>query len=788
MKMNLPVILLKNLVLLPGGEIRVEFENDASKNVLDMSLMFHDKKLLVVSTNNPLEEIPVEQDLSSIGVIAKITQKIELPNHKTRVVLKGMKRAKVYEYLNLNRQDETLESIIEILPKEKLEETEETILSQKLYRELERYIRTVPYMSNSILSLLKEKNNLSDMTDMIASYLPITFTRLQDYLLEVDAKKRVSMLLLDISEQAKAFDIERELDNKIQDGIDQNQHDYILREKMRLIKEELGEEASEMETLKKQIENLDCPDKIKRKLEQEYQHLSMMQPMSPEANLVRTYIEWFLKLPWKNMTIDNHSLMDVKAKLDDSHAGLEKVKQRIIEFLAVHERTNSLNSPIICLVGPPGVGKTTLAHSIAKAMHRKFAKFSVGGISDESEIMGHRRTYLGANPGRIISSLSKTGSSNPVFLIDEIDKMTKGIHGDPASSLLEVLDPTQNQYFTDRYLEEEFDLSHVMFMVTANYMEDIPEALLDRLEIIELSGYTELEKLDIARKHLIPEICKSHGIGKDQIILSDEILLMLIRDYTREAGVRELKRQIETMIRKIVTNIVMEHNEEESYMITKDIMIQYLGKSKYPLIDTKSKSVGVVNGLAYTSYGGDTLAIEVNYYKGSGNLVLTGSLGDVMKESAKIALSYLKANAVLFHIPYELFTENDIHIHVPEGAIKKDGPSAGIALTTALLSALSNRMVPSTLAMTGEMTLRGKVLPIGGLKEKSIGAVRNGIKTVMIPYDNKNDLDDIPNEVKDKLEYHVVKDYLDVFQFIWNSNKKQKTVSKRKVNVTTNYI
>lgn len=786
MKMNLPVILLKNLVLLPNGEIRVEFENDAAKNILDMSLMFHDKKLLVVSTNNPLEEIPLEKDLSSIGVIAKITQKIELPNHKTRVILKGLKRARVYEYLNLNRQDETLESIIEILPKESMEETEETILSQKLYRELELYIRTVPYMSNSILSLLKEQNNLSDMTDMVASYLPITIVRLQDYLLEVDTKKRVSMLLKDIKEQGKVFDIESKLDSKVQDEIDHNQHDYILREKMRLIKEELGEESSEMDELKEKIVSLDCPDKIKRKLEQEYQHLTTMQPMSPEANLIRTYIEWFLKLPWNKRTNDNHSLIDVKEKLDSSHAGLEKVKMRIIEFLAVRQRTNSLNSPIICLVGPPGVGKTTLAYSIAKAINRKFVKFSVGGMSDESEIMGHRRTYLGANPGRIISSLSKAGSSNPVFLIDEIDKMTKGIHGDPASSLLEVLDPTQNQYFTDRYLEEEFDLSHVMFMVTANYMEDIPEALLDRTEIIHLSGYTELEKLDIARKHLIPEVCKSHGIAVERISVSDNMILFLIRSYTREAGVRELKRQIETIIRKIVTTIVMNHTEEETYTITKKLIVEYLGKSKYPKIDTKSKSVGVVNGLAYTNYGGDTLAIEVNYYKGSGNLVLTGSLGDVMKESATIALSYLKANAVLFDIPYEMFTTNDIHIHVPSGAIKKDGPSAGIALTTALLSALSNKTVPSTLAMTGEITLRGKILPIGGLKEKSIGAVSNGIKTVLVPYDNKNEIDEIPVEIRKKLDYHFVKKYTDVFDFIWKQNKKRTVISN--INAKMNYI
>lgn len=778
MKKNLPVILLKGSVLLPNHEIRLEFENEESKSILEVAEMFHDRQLLVVTSNNPLEEIPNHQDFARIGVIAKMKKKIDLPSGATRVILVGIKRATIYEYLNLNRPDEILESIIEVLPDEELPKNEEAVLVSKLYREIEAIIRTVPYMSNSMLSELKKQDTLADMTDMMVPYLPLTLERLQSYLVELDPKKRATMLLEDIYEQGRAFDIERELDSKVQEEIDQSQKDFILREKMRLIKEELGDSDTAIDALKKRIEVLPCPDHIRTKLLEEYGRLHAMQPMSPEANIVRTYIEWFLDLPWQTFTVDNSQLQDVKEKLDESHASLEQVKTRIIEFLAVRQMTNQLNSPIICLVGPPGVGKTTLAYSVAQAMNRNFVKLAVGGMSDESEIMGHRRTYLGANPGRIISSMKKVGSNNPVFLIDEIDKMTKGIHGDPASSLLEVLDPTQNKYFVDRYLEEEYDLSQVMFMVTANYIEDIPEALLDRLEIIELSGYTEVEKLDIAKKHLLPSICATHGILEQQIAIQDTMLLELIRYYTREAGVRELKRQLETIIRKIVTEIVMQHRSEKCYQITKDRIVAALGKRKYPTIDSNSKSIGVVNGLAYTSYGGDTLAIEVNHYPGTGQLVLTGSLGEVMKESAQIALSYIKANDQIFAIPYEQFTKHDIHIHVPEGAIKKDGPSAGIALTTALVSALTMQKVPHTIAMTGEITLRGKVLPIGGLKEKSIGAVRGGIKTIILPYDNKRDLDDIPSEVKKKLQYHFVKTYQEVFDYIWK--KPKRTVKTRR--------
>ena len=465
-------------------------------------------------------------------------------------------------------------------------------------------------------------------------------------------------------------------------------------------------------------------------------------------------------------TIANDNLKEVKKSLDDSHYGLDKVKERIIEYLAVKQMTNSLKSPILCLVGPPGVGKTSLAFSIASAVKRNFVKMSVGGVNDEAEIMGHRRTYIGASPGRIIQSLKKAKSNNPVFLIDEIDKMTKDLKGDPASSLLEVLDPEQNKFFSDNYIEEEFDLSKVMFIATANYIEQIPEALKDRLEIVYLSGYTEYEKVDIVKKHLLNKVCEEHGISSKKVEIKDDIILDIIRCYTKEAGVRELEREIATIIRKIVATVVTNNIKFEKVTITKKELIKYLGKEKYSVVKELDNPIGVVNGLAYTNYGGDTLPIEVTFYKGSGKLELTGSLGNVMKESASIALSYIKSNYKQYGIDYNDLIKNDIHIHVPDGAVPKDGPSAGIALTSSLISAFSKLKVSSNIAMTGEITLRGNVLAIGGLKEKSIGAYRNGIKKVIIPKDNIKDLDDVPKEIKKEIDYIPVSNYTEVYDII----------------------
>lgn len=774
LKTDLPVILLRGIVLLPNNEMRLEFDNEMNRNVIDISELFHDKNLLVVSNPDPLEEKPNLRDLPKIGVVCHISHRMELPNGKMRVIIKGIRRATVYEYLNLNKGEELLEAIICENEEELVSHDKEQVLIRKLFRELEIAVKKIPYLSNSVLSLVVNVNSLSKMTDIIIPHLPISPERMYEYLNVNSVNKRFEMILEDLYKETEIFSIEREIDTKVKEGLDNSQKEYLLREKIKLIKEELGEASSkddDIDKIRKSIDSLKASTKIKERLYQELHRYETLSPMSPEINIVRNYIDWLLELPWLNYTNDNDDFKQVKAKLNESHYGLEKVKTRIIEFLAVKKMTNNLRSPIICLVGPPGVGKTSLAFSIAQAINRNFVKMSVGGVNDESEITGHRRTYLGANPGRIIQSMKKAKSSNPVFLIDEIDKMTKDIKGDPASALLEVLDPEQNKFFSDNYIEEDVDLSQVMFIATANYEDNIPEALKDRLEIVQLSSYTEYEKQDIAKKHLIPKMCKEHGINEKHINFTDEVILTIIRNYTKEAGVRELERQIASVIRKVVTSLVTNNIKLNVLNITDSNIEKYLGRPKYHFTSNhKQQLIGVINGLAYTAYGGDVLTIEVNYYKGNGKLVLTGSLGDIMKESAQIAYSYIKSNYQKFGIDYKLLKENDIHIHVPAGAIPKDGPSAGITLTTALISALTKKKVKKDLAMTGEITLRGSILPIGGLKEKSIGAHRNNIKTIIIPEENLDDLDEIPTEVKKEITYIPVKDYKQVYEYLFMKN------------------
>ena len=739
-----------------------------SDTIIDEALLFHNGKLLVVNQADNLEETFDIKSLPKIGIVSQIVSNIELPNGRVRVIISGLYRTNVVKYLNLKDDNSILESFVEDFKKEEIKDNEE-LLIKKLYKEIESYINHVPYISNSILTVLMNTKSLSEMTDIIVPNLNMPIERMFEYLNEISAVKRNEMLLSDIYKEKQSFEIEKELDLKVKKNIDGNQREFILREKLKNIKEELGDisnKEDELETLRNEIEELDAPIKVKERLNKELKRYENLSSMSPELNIIRNYIDWLLNLPWNISTIDNDNLKEVKKSLDDSHYGLDKVKERIIEYLAVKQMTNSLKSPILCLVGPPGVGKTSLAFSIASAVKRNFVKMSVGGVNDEAEIMGHRRTYIGASPGRIIQSLKKAKSNNPVFLIDEIDKMTKDLKGDPASSLLEVLDPEQNKFFSDNYIEEEFDLSKVMFIATANYIEQIPEALKDRLEIVYLSGYTEYEKVDIVKKHLLNKVCEEHGISSKKVEIKDDIILDIIRCYTKEAGVRELEREIATIIRKIVATVVTNNIKFEKVTITKKELIKYLGKEKYSVVKELDNPIGVVNGLAYTNYGGDTLPIEVTFYKGSGKLELTGSLGNVMKESASIALSYIKSNYKQYGIDYNDLIKNDIHIHVPDGAVPKDGPSAGIALTSSLISAFSKLKVSSNIAMTGEITLRGNVLAIGGLKEKSIGAYRNGIKKVIIPKDNIKDLDDVPKEIKKEIDYIPVSNYTEVYDII----------------------
>lgn len=766
-KTSLPVLLIRNMVLFPWSEIRLEFDSDNDKKVISLAESFYENNIVIVNPKDLLEIDPDISELPKIGVLATIKMKIDMPNGKTRIILSGINRVYVHAY---TKDDNLFEAMVSDTEEDELDIKEELAYSRALNKHIEVYVKEVPYMSNSVLGQIAGITSISRLTDIIALFLPTTFERKKEYIEEVSSTSRVKMILDDINRDIEVMKLEEEIEREVTKKMDESQKEYVLREKIKAIKEELGDindKDTDIDLLKDKIRKLNCPKKVREKLEYEISRYEMCSSLSPEVGIIRNYIDWLINLPWDNFTKDETNLVKVKKYLDSTHFGLDKAKERIIEYLAVKQKTNNLKSPILCFVGPPGVGKTTLAKSIAKSIGRETTKISVGGINDEAEIVGHRRTYLGANPGLIIQGMKKAGTTNPVFIIDEIDKMTKDIKGDPASSLLEVLDPEQNNKFIDLFIEEEFDLSNVMFITTANYIEQIPNELRDRLEIIELYSYTEYEKLDIAKKHLIPKEITEHGLTSKNVRFTDDAILTIIRGYTKEAGVRELDRVIATVIRKIVKDIVM-NNTKSNCIINNGNIKKYLGNKKY--LDNNDKellSAGVVNGLAYTLYGGDLLQVEVTYFSGTGNLVLTGSLGDVMKESATIALSYIKANAKTFKLDDKIFRENDFHIHVPEGAIPKEGPSAGVTLTTAILSSLLNKKVSSNVAMTGEVTLTGKVLPIGGLKEKSIAAFRSGIERVFIPKENEPDLEEIPKEIKNKIDFILVDDYIQIFKKVW---------------------
>ena len=773
-KTNLPVLLIRNMVLFPHSEMRLEFDNDNDKKLLSLAESYYNSNILVVNPRDNLEIDPDISELPKIGVVANIKMKIEMPNGKTRIILSGVKRVRIHTY---NKEDNIYEAMISDIEQEDLELKEELAYARSLMKHVEVYVREVPYMSNTVLAQTSGINDIDKLTDIVALFLPTNFERKIEYIEEVSSTSRVKMILDDINRDMEILKLEKQIEEEVNKQLEESQKEFVLREKIRVIKEELGDvndKDSEIDNLKDEIENLDCPKKIYKRLMNELNRYSSSNPNSPEIGMIRTYIDWLLKLPWHKFTKDNNDLNKVKSILDSTHYALDSVKERILEYLAVKQNTNNLRSPIICLVGPPGVGKTTLAKSIADSLNRKYTKISVGGVNDEAEIVGHRRTYIGAAPGLIIQGMKKAGTTNPVFIIDEIDKMTKDIKGDPASSLLEVLDKEQNKHFVDHYIEEEFDLSNVMFIATANYLDQIPNELRDRLEIIELSSYTEYEKFDIAKNYLIKKLLEEHGLDNKKVMFSDEVILTIIRNYTKEAGVRDLEREIATILRKIVKEMILKQ-DKKTYKISSSNIEKYLGNKKYFYTDNEIElRVGVVNGLAYTTFGGDILPIEVTSFPGKGEMILTGSLGDVMRESARIAFSYIKANSKKYKIDFNYLENVDIHIHVPEGAVPKEGPSAGVAITTALLSLFTNTLIPSTISMTGEMTLSGKVLPIGGVKEKLIGADRANIKTVFMPRQNEKDVEEVPIEVKKKLEIIYVNNYEDIFYNL-KERKKWKT-------------
>mgnify|MGYP003300654729 CR=1 FL=1 len=761
---NLPVILLKNNILFPYSEIRVEFVNIGEKQVLENSLKYHDNHLLMVNLDDPLEENPNIRDLPNIGVIGKIKSKLELANGVVRCVIVGMERVEVLNYIEGDY--DTLESFVIPTEDGNYDELEANALKRVLFKDLNEYIAISSVMSNSVLGRINGVDSISKLTDIICSEVPLSYENKFRYLMAINPIKRIKMLIEDLNNEIETIKLENEIELTLKDKIDESQKEYLLREKIRLIKEELGESTikdTEVLSLKKRIDESNLPPRVRKRANEELKRYMLSSEASPEVTIIRTYIDWILNLPWQESSRNKYKYKEVQEILDDSHYGLEDVKRRIVEFVVVSEKVRNSDGTIICLVGPPGVGKTTMAKSVAKALGKKFVKISVGGISDEAEIVGHRRTYLGAGPGKIIQGMKKAKVNNPVFLIDEIDKLTKDYHGDPASALLEVLDKEQNNHFCDNYIEEEFDLSHVFFILTANDVSKIPNALRDRLEIIELSSYTNYDKQEICRKHVIPKLFKEYKIRNNNINITDKAIEKIIEEYTKESGARELTRKIEQICRKVV------YENLSDIEISGNNLKDYLGPVKY--FHQKNDSInqsGITNALAYTVYGGEILRVSATCYEGTGKVKVTGSVGKVMEESVEVALSFIKSNAANFGLDEIMFQFKDFHIHIEEGATPKDGPSAGIVIVTAILSLLKNKVIPSDISMTGEITLRGKILPIGGLKEKLIAASINGIKQVFIPVENKVDLENVPIPVKRKLDIVFIRDYLDIYYYLFS--------------------
>ena len=759
---NLPVLYLRDSVLLPYNDIRIEFSDELNKNILDIAESNYDNYILLINLSDPLEVEPDTGILPRIGILGRIKSKLSLPNGIMRVVLTGIDRV---EIVSVNNNDNILNAFVIPTKEYDYDEAEAAALRRVLYRKLDEYIDISPYMSNTVIGRITEVKNISKLSDIIVSELPLEYKDSFKYIQIVNPMYRIKEVISDLSKETITVRLENEIEDSLKVKLEEEQKEYMLREKIKLIKEELGEvdvKDADILKIRNKMNSLDLPDYIIRRLNEEIDRYSHTSSASPEVTTIRTYIDWLLSLPWNKLSKDNTDIKKITEALDSSHFGLESVKRRIIEYIAVKKKTNISSSPIICLVGPPGVGKTSLASSIAKALNKDFVKVSLGGINDEAEILGHRRTYVGASPGKIIQQMKKAKTSNPVFLIDEVDKLTKDYKGDPASALLEILDKEQNMKFCDNYIEEEFDLSNVMFILTANNIGGIPAPLLDRLEIIELSSYTIYEKLNIAKYHLIPDLLSEYRVKN--IKFTDNAILKIITYYTKEAGARDLYRQIDSIIRKAIIN-----NDKSSKVIidTGDVEA-YLGALKYNItINDINNKTGIVNGLAYTMYGGNILKVTCTLYPGNGKVTLTGALGDVIKESIYIALSYIKANNTMFKIDYKIFEEVDFHFHIEEGSTPKDGPSAGITIVTAILSLLKNKIIPNNVSMTGEITLRGKILPVGGLKEKLIAATSNGIDTVYLPLESSKEFSLLPSEVRDNLNIILVEDYEDVYKSLF---------------------
>jgi len=763
MSKSLPAIVVRGTVPIPNNDFRIEVGRKVSLKALEEAEKNFGSYAIVLIQKNPLIEEPTVDDIETYGALVKVQMKIKLPNDAYKVKLQVMNRIKVKEYFLTDpyfvveyQEHDTVSGNVD----------EEVTLIKMIVQEVANHAQTILIPNNQVLEKVQQGLSSDKVCDIIVFNLKTPDQQKYKYLEENNLNNRLRMLLEDINKQKMIVDLEQKINDEIKRSIDENQKEYYLREKMRAIQNELGDKAKkeeEIDIYRKKILEAKMPKNIEEKALAELNKYQSTPASMAESQIIKNYLDLLVELPWKKASKDNYDLAKVQKKLDEQHYGLEVVKERIIEYLAVKIMTKRNPQTILCFAGPPGVGKTSLAISIAEALGRKFVKQSLGGVRDESEIRGHRRTYIGALPGRIIKGMRDAGTVNPVFLLDEIDKMASDYKGDPASAMLEVLDPEQNAKFSDHYLEEPYDLSQVLFITTANYLENVPAPLRDRMEIVELSSYTEQEKHKIALKHLIPKQLKAHGITEKEFTLEPDAVYYIIRHYTREAGVRELNRYIGSLIRKSIKQILMKKVEHVNIAVSN--IEEYIGKPKFTHNQSDVQDqVGVATGLAYTAFGGDTLPVEVTYYKGNGKLVLTGKLGDVMKESAMTALSFVKSKAKQYNIDDDLFNNNDFHVHVPEGAIPKDGPSAGITMATAIFSAATQRLIKKEVGMTGEITLRGYVLPIGGLKEKAIAAHRSGLKTIIIPKENVKDVDDIPQEVRDALEIVPVENVNDVFQ------------------------
>ena len=751
MSQTYPLVCTRGVILFPEQEIVIDVGREPSLKAIENAQDNYEDKVVLFSQIDLQINDPTIEDIYQVGTLCEIRHVRRFDNF-LRIKFKGLDRVKLVSW-----QEGSLSDIaqVDILHSYRQDEMEEVALVRMIANEFDSLGNAEKFLSKELIIELSKGIGADLLSDRAIQAFPLSTERKKKYLETLGINDRLEMLLADMEKEKKMSEVEQKINETVKERIDQGQKDYYLREKMNAIREELGDIASQdqdAEKIRKRLEENPYPEYIKKKVLEELQRYEMLPMASGETGVIKNYIDWLMDLPWWQETQDNEDLNEAQRILDEDHYGLEKVKERIMEYLAVKQMTNSLKAPILCLVGPPGVGKTSLAKSVARALDRHFVKISLGGVRDEAEIRGHRRTYLGALPGRIIQGMKKAQVVNPVFLIDEIDKMASDYKGDPSSAMLEVLDPEQNAMFSDHYIEESYDLSKVLFLATANYLENIPPALRDRLEIIELSSYTDIEKINIAREHLLPKQLAENGLKPSQLKINDKMMLYLIRYYTREAGVRQLERTIATICRKTVLAILKDGKRNIS--LNKKLIHEWLGNEKVDYGKKEKKDqVGTVTGLAYTSFGGDILQVEANKFDGHGKLILTGQLGDVMKESASIALDYIRAHAKEYHIDSSDFEKLDVHIHVPEGAVPKDGPSAGVTMTTALVSCFSNIPVKANLAMTGEVTLRGNVLPIGGLKEKSLAAHRSGIDTILIPRGNVKDLDDVPQEVRDSVTF-----------------------------------